>query len=329
MAQTIACQRWIARPSRRPHRRPPRSPHEIAALEWTATAGWPAPRHATRLGDWLLRAADGWTGRATRALPLGDPGLPLAEASPRSAVVRGTRPAARHDRAAAAAHRRWTGALDERGWTQSPRTLVQAAPAGRALTGADAGGTPGHRAGRAWLAMVAGRKGALPAAAPASSPAPGQVRFATRQRAPTPATARSAEAADPRAGAAVAIARGVVGDGWLHLALIEVAPSAPAAGAGPAGHRGAGRVGGASWAPPGVPAGGGAQHGGGRALRAAGLHHPPQLRHPYRGLRQPSAGSPVPAAPVPAAPVPAAPVRQPQCGQAQCRQPGRPGLSAS
>ncbi len=33
-----------------------------------------------RLGDWLLRSADGWTGRANSALPIGDPDRPLAAA---------------------------------------------------------------------------------------------------------------------------------------------------------------------------------------------------------------------------------------------------------
>jgi ribosomal protein S18 acetylase RimI-like enzyme len=45
-------------------------------LEWRAAGTWRAPRFE-RLGDWLLRAADGFTGRANSALALGDPGVPL------------------------------------------------------------------------------------------------------------------------------------------------------------------------------------------------------------------------------------------------------------
>jgi ribosomal protein S18 acetylase RimI-like enzyme len=50
-----------------------------ADLERIAVGGWPGLRHA-QLGDWLLRAGAGWTGRANSALPLGDPGLPLDDA---------------------------------------------------------------------------------------------------------------------------------------------------------------------------------------------------------------------------------------------------------
>jgi ribosomal protein S18 acetylase RimI-like enzyme len=51
----------------------------ITDLEEAAALGWRAPEE-NRLGHWLLRAADGFTGRANSALPLGPPGLPLAAA---------------------------------------------------------------------------------------------------------------------------------------------------------------------------------------------------------------------------------------------------------
>jgi GNAT superfamily N-acetyltransferase len=52
---------------------------EILALEAVAARGWPAPETA-RLGEWLLRAGQGWTRRANSALLTGDPGLPLPDA---------------------------------------------------------------------------------------------------------------------------------------------------------------------------------------------------------------------------------------------------------
>lgn len=51
----------------------------IIELERTAAAHWRGTEELW-LGDWLLRAAEGFTGRANSALPLGDPGLPLDEA---------------------------------------------------------------------------------------------------------------------------------------------------------------------------------------------------------------------------------------------------------
>ncbi len=51
----------------------------IDDLERAAARHWQAPEQE-RLGEWLLRAAEGFTGRANSALPLGDPGLPLPEA---------------------------------------------------------------------------------------------------------------------------------------------------------------------------------------------------------------------------------------------------------
>jgi N-acetylglutamate synthase len=54
-------------------------PVTIAELETAAAKGWRAPEEAL-LGRWLLRAAEGFTGRANSALAVGDPGLPLAGA---------------------------------------------------------------------------------------------------------------------------------------------------------------------------------------------------------------------------------------------------------
>jgi N-acetylglutamate synthase len=51
----------------------------IFELERAAAGGWRAPEEVP-LGDWLLRAAAGFTGRANSALAIGAPGLPLAEA---------------------------------------------------------------------------------------------------------------------------------------------------------------------------------------------------------------------------------------------------------
>jgi GNAT superfamily N-acetyltransferase len=51
----------------------------ITALELIAADHWRGTQEA-RLGDWLLRAAGGFTGRANSALAVGDPGLPLPDA---------------------------------------------------------------------------------------------------------------------------------------------------------------------------------------------------------------------------------------------------------
>ncbi len=52
---------------------------EIIALERVAAEHWRGTEEGW-LGGWLLRAAEGFTGRANSALPLGDPGLPLDDA---------------------------------------------------------------------------------------------------------------------------------------------------------------------------------------------------------------------------------------------------------
>jgi ribosomal protein S18 acetylase RimI-like enzyme len=51
----------------------------VEDLERAAARHWQAP-DAEALGEWQLRAAAGFTGRANSALPLGDPGCPLPDA---------------------------------------------------------------------------------------------------------------------------------------------------------------------------------------------------------------------------------------------------------
>lgn len=51
----------------------------IPDLELVAAGTWQATEEA-RLGQWMLRAAEGFTGRANSALAVGDPGLPLGQA---------------------------------------------------------------------------------------------------------------------------------------------------------------------------------------------------------------------------------------------------------
>jgi hypothetical protein len=50
----------------------------VTALETIAAQGWRGTTTA-RVGQWLLRAADGFTGRANSVLPLGRPECTLDE----------------------------------------------------------------------------------------------------------------------------------------------------------------------------------------------------------------------------------------------------------
>jgi N-acetylglutamate synthase len=57
---------------------------DIAGLERAAAEAMPA-LVTEPLGDWLLRASEGYTGRANSVLPLGDPGVPFSQALTRIA----------------------------------------------------------------------------------------------------------------------------------------------------------------------------------------------------------------------------------------------------
>jgi ribosomal protein S18 acetylase RimI-like enzyme len=57
----------------------------IDELQVLMTAGMP-PLDSQHVGEWLLRSAEGYTGRANSALAVGDPGMPPAEAVDRVAA---------------------------------------------------------------------------------------------------------------------------------------------------------------------------------------------------------------------------------------------------
>ncbi|MEV0805922.1 GNAT family N-acetyltransferase [Micromonospora sp. NPDC050200] len=197
-----------------PTRRPTAS--AVVELELASDEAWPAVVRG-RLGDWRLRAAAGWSGRANSALPVGDPDRPLPAAL--DAVERWYadqgQPAMVNTPLPLAAP---VGAeLDARGWGSGPPVLVQTVALATVppATPARAGSPPVELAAAPsddWLAIAAGRKGGLPDAARHVLTAVDRVRFAHVY-------------AD---GALVAIGRGTVtGQGrWLGLSLIEVVPEA-------------------------------------------------------------------------------------------------------
>ncbi|WP_436526518.1 GNAT family N-acetyltransferase [Actinoplanes sp. HUAS TT8] len=226
---TLATDKGTLRvPLREVHRAkrvPPASrPHaaSVIALELAADEAWPAPVRA-RLGSWLLRAADNWTGRANSALAVGDPDRPLEAAI--DAVEQwykdhSQRPMINAPMPLAAPV---NATLDERGWSSRPLTLVQttalapilAAPGRVDLPPVDLADSPGDD----WYAMVAEHKGTLPPAA---------IRILTGVPEKVFAHVRDAD------GDLVAVARGAVTgpDRWLGISLLQTAPAARRQGLG-------------------------------------------------------------------------------------------------
>jgi N-acetylglutamate synthase len=192
----------------------------IADLEWAAARSWRAPEEAA-LGHWLLRAADGFTGRANSALALGDPGLPLAAAAAEvcrwyrarglPAMVAVTYPLGRPRSSAVD---RFLG--DELGWPVRPgaATVMTAEPGGVAGRGKDAAAGPG------------------PAVAVDAEPDEGWLAlYRFRGRRPPPVSRRllmsapwQAFASVREAGDTLAIGRVAVAGDWAGLTAVEVRP---------------------------------------------------------------------------------------------------------
>lgn len=142
----------------------------ITAVELAANQAWPAIEQEP-LGQWLLRAADGWSMRANSALCLGDPGMPLPAAIDRVRrwyADRGLPPRAIAPLPLA---RRADAALAARGWHAESPMLVQTADLAHVRQRAS--GAPGpadpvtvtltDSATPQWLAFAANPDGYRPA----------------------------------------------------------------------------------------------------------------------------------------------------------------------
>ncbi|MGY1710679.1 GNAT family N-acetyltransferase [Geodermatophilus sp. SYSU D00758] len=185
-----------------------RSPVGVAELERVAARGWRGTEEEP-LGDWVLRAGGGFTGRANSALVVGDPGMPLPEAV--AAVTawyaaRDLRPAAQLP---GVASRAADAAFAAAGWERDEDVLVLTAPlavppADDAVA-VDLSPAPDE----AWLAGYRHRGRPLPATARSVLTNADEVAFASVRREPEPA---------PLA----AVGRGVVTGEWLGVAAVTV-----------------------------------------------------------------------------------------------------------
>ncbi|MQA32202.1 GNAT family N-acetyltransferase [Modestobacter roseus] len=185
-----------------------RSPLGVADLERVAARGWRALEEEP-LGDWLLRAGGGFTGRANSVLVAGDPGLPLADAVDavgRWYAERGIAPCAQLPGVQARAA---DAAFAAAGWARDEDVHVLTAP----LTAPPAPDVPVDLSpvpDDAWLAGYRHRGRPLPPTAREVLVNAERVAFASVRLAPAPA---------PLA----AVGRGVLVDGWLGVSAVTVA----------------------------------------------------------------------------------------------------------
>jgi N-acetylglutamate synthase len=217
----------------------------IRDLEQRAALGWRAPEEE-RLGDWLLRAADGFTGRANSALATGHPGCPLDQAARAvqdwyqarglPAMIAIPYPVGRPQAVPL------DGFLAGLGWgVRAGTATVMTAPAGQVAGAARtvrAGDGSARPAGRG----SAGQAGGSPALVPMEvligvemDPEPGEEWLALyhyRGQPGLPPIARQVLTSAPwqafasiRAnGQMIAIGRVAAAAGWAGLTAIEVAP---------------------------------------------------------------------------------------------------------
>ncbi|WP_327268377.1 GNAT family N-acetyltransferase [Streptomyces sp. NBC_01218] len=102
----------------------------FAELTRATARAW-QPVESEALGDWRLRAAGGFTRRANSVLPLGDPGMPVADAlahATRWYAERGLPAYVQVGTGAAGAQEALCAGLEEHGWRREVSAEVRIAP---------------------------------------------------------------------------------------------------------------------------------------------------------------------------------------------------------
>ena len=179
------------------------------ALEAIAAHGW-RPAETAEVGGWLLRANDGFTGRANSVLPLKAPGMPIDEAIDAARVWYAERGLPLRFAVPTQSRRLLDAELAERGWIPSADVLVLAARLDM-LASALSPATLAQVPDEAWLARYRDGSGVAPAAR----------ALLTRHDRVVFASVRDG-VGDDGVGDVVAIGRGCLDDGWLGVHAIEV-----------------------------------------------------------------------------------------------------------
>ncbi|MFI1417078.1 GNAT family N-acetyltransferase [Streptomyces sp. NPDC020731] len=197
-------------PSAPARRRGPAASYEELAR--VSARAW-RPVESERLGEWELRAADGFTRRANSVLPLGDPGVPLDDALTavrRWYAARGLPAYVQTATGAEGAQELLCAELERRGWVREVTAELWVGPLAPL---ADVGDEPSRvalsrRADAAWLARYQ-RKGVSEVALRVLGGGP-SVWFAT---------------VPGDTDAPAAIGRCVVDGRWAGFAAVEVDPA--------------------------------------------------------------------------------------------------------
>jgi ribosomal protein S18 acetylase RimI-like enzyme len=185
--------------------------NDVARLERDCADAWPAVVDQP-LGQWRLRAAGGFTGRANSALTLGDPGVPLADAL---TVVEEF---ADHNGIPATAHvisgTPIEAGLTAAGWRVDPdhpggtESVVMTGPLSGLTVPVPAGVRVSDVAPDDWWPLVVG----------APAPTPAQHRVLAGRAGVGFGTARAPD------GRVIGVVRGAVVGDLLHIARLAVVP---------------------------------------------------------------------------------------------------------